>query len=47
MGHSSVFSLTDHLNLPGSESVFGNPQGPPHGYAHLLAKMEYSNEACG
>ena len=47
MGQSSEFPLPDHLDLPGSEFVFGIPQGPPHGYAHLLAKMESSKEACG
>ena len=28
-GISSGFPLTNHLALPGSESVFGTSQGPP------------------
>ena len=41
-GISSGFPLANHLILPGSEFVFGIPQGPL-----LLAKVDSSAEACG
>ena len=45
-GHFFQISfLANHLALPGFESVFGLPQGPPIVCTHLLAKRDSSKEA--
>ena len=45
-GISARFPLANHLALPGSESVF-YLRVLPRVHAHLLAKMEPSEEAYG
>ena len=47
-GHFSGFPLASHLELPGSQSIFGVSQDLPLCVCtHLLAKMDSTEEAYG
>ena len=47
-GISSRFPLANHFGLPGSKSIFGVSQDFPMCVrAHLLAKMDSTEKACG
>ena len=46
-GISSGFPLVSHIALPGSESVVGISRVLPCVYGHLLAKVDFSEEAYG